>query len=195
VALKGATPTNGNGSAGSTQFASSNYNRKTGLVGDGSTKYLNSNRNNNADPQDSKHASIYVSQTGAAGGTYLGALPSSGLGRTGLEENTGPVLQTFANSINTVLLAGAKPPGFAGTSRSGASSVASRNGGVAFNGTVASTTPYNGNIFIFCRNLDGSPNRYNDPRLAFYSIGEALDLALLDTRISTLITSNALVIP
>ena len=42
--LKGALPTNGNGSAGSTQFTSGNYNRKTGL-GDASnaTKYLNSN--------------------------------------------------------------------------------------------------------------------------------------------------------
>jgi hypothetical protein len=35
-------------------FVDGDYNRKTGLVGDGSTKYLDSNRNNNADPQNSK---------------------------------------------------------------------------------------------------------------------------------------------
>jgi hypothetical protein len=190
VPLVGTAPTN-NGFVG----LGTDYVRKTGLIGDGTSKYLNSNRNNNADPQDSKHASIYVSQIGVATGTYLGALPTSGLGRTGLEETSGPVLNTYANSINTVLLAGATTPGFAGTSRSGASSVASRNGGVAFNGTVASTTPYNGNIFIFCRNLNGAPNRYNDPRLAFYSIGESLDLALLDARVTDLINAFAAAIP
>jgi hypothetical protein len=38
VPLKGTAPTNFN-------FVSGDYNRKTGLVGDGSTKYLDSNRN------------------------------------------------------------------------------------------------------------------------------------------------------
>jgi hypothetical protein len=47
VPLAGTAPTNFN-------FVSGDYNRKTGLVGDGSSKYLNSNRNNNADPQDSQ---------------------------------------------------------------------------------------------------------------------------------------------
>jgi hypothetical protein len=188
VPLVGPAPTN-------FSFVAGDYNRKTGLVGNGSTKYLNSNRNNNADPRDSKHASIYASQTGTATGTYLGALPTSGLGRTDLEEFVGPVLNTFANSINTALTAGATTLGFAGTSRSGASSIASRNGGVAFNGTVASTTPYNGNIFIFCRNLNGSPNRYSNARLSFYSIGESLNLALLDARVTTLMNGLAAAIP
>jgi hypothetical protein len=104
-------------------------------------------------------------------------------------------LNTFANSINTALPAGATALGFAGTSRSGASSIASRNGGVAFNGTVDSATPYNGNIFIFCRNLNGSPNRYSNARLSFYSIGESLNLALLNTRVTTLINAIAAAIP
>jgi hypothetical protein len=46
VPLVGTAPTNFN-------FVSGDYNRKTGLVGDKSTKYLDSNRNNNADPQNS----------------------------------------------------------------------------------------------------------------------------------------------
>ena len=45
VPLVGIAPTNFN-------FVAGDYNRKTGLVGDGSTKYLDSNRNNNADPQN-----------------------------------------------------------------------------------------------------------------------------------------------
>ena len=51
VPLVGTAPTNNN-------FASGDYNRKTGLVGNGSTKYLDSNRNNNADPQNSNHNAV-----------------------------------------------------------------------------------------------------------------------------------------
>ena len=50
VPLVGTAPAN-NGFIG----IGTDYVRKTGLVGDGSTKYLDSNRNNNADPQNSKH--------------------------------------------------------------------------------------------------------------------------------------------
>jgi hypothetical protein len=53
--LVGTAPTSFN-------FVDGDYNRKTGLVGDGSTKYLDSNRNNNADPQDSKHLFSYFTQ-------------------------------------------------------------------------------------------------------------------------------------
>jgi hypothetical protein len=49
VPLKGSAPTN-NG-----PFVSGDYDRKTGLAGNGTTKFLNSNRNNNADPQNSNH--------------------------------------------------------------------------------------------------------------------------------------------
>jgi hypothetical protein len=52
--LAGTAPTSFN-------FADGDYNRKTGLVGDGSTKYLDSNRNNNADPQNSKHLAVWIS--------------------------------------------------------------------------------------------------------------------------------------
>jgi hypothetical protein len=48
--LVGSAPTN-NGFIG----IGTDYVRKTGLVGNGSTKYLDSNRANNADPQNSNH--------------------------------------------------------------------------------------------------------------------------------------------
>jgi len=54
VPLVGTAPTNYN-------FVAGDYDRETGLVGDGSTKYLDSNRNNNADPQDNKHLAVYCS--------------------------------------------------------------------------------------------------------------------------------------
>ena len=54
IPLVGTVPTNFN-------FVSGDYNRETGLVGDGSTKYLDSNRANNADPQNSNHNTCWVS--------------------------------------------------------------------------------------------------------------------------------------
>jgi hypothetical protein len=52
VPLAGTAPTNFN-------FVDADYNRKTGLVGNGSNKYLNSNRAGNADPQNSFHHAVY----------------------------------------------------------------------------------------------------------------------------------------
>jgi hypothetical protein len=40
-------------------FVAGDYNRKTGLIADGSTKYLDSNRNNSTDSQNSKHIAAY----------------------------------------------------------------------------------------------------------------------------------------
>jgi len=68
VPLVGSAPTNNN-------FVSGDYDRETGLKGNGSTKYLDSNRNNNADPQDDNHNAIYIhtAQTAGTGGIYMGA--------------------------------------------------------------------------------------------------------------------------
>ena len=52
--LKGAAPTN-NG------FLDSDLDAGVGLKGDLSGKWLNSNRNNNADPQDDQHMAVFSS--------------------------------------------------------------------------------------------------------------------------------------
>jgi len=48
IPLVGAPPTNNN-------FIANDYNREIGLKGNGIDKYLNTNRQNNIDPQNSKH--------------------------------------------------------------------------------------------------------------------------------------------
>ena len=63
VPLKGTAPTNFN-------FVSGDYDRKIGLNGTGTNKYLSSNRANNADPQNSKHMATWKTSnqvTGQAG--------------------------------------------------------------------------------------------------------------------------------
>jgi hypothetical protein len=62
--------------------------------------------------------------------------------------------------------------------------------------TIATTNNFvsqqNANYTIFARLVAFN---YTDARLAFYSIGEALDLALLDARVTDLINAFAAAIP
>jgi len=182
VPLKGAAPTNFN-------FVSGDYNRNTGLVGNGSTKYLDSNRNNNEQLQDSSHLSVYtttfqtrnttrtvIGNVGSGGGSQLMTI---GLDRIYFRINwSAPGFLTDATT-NT---------GFWGGSRSVSASTTGRYGGTNYTLTDNSAVPSNSPNLLFARNPD-NPSNFSDARLAFYSIGESLDLALLDARVTTLINA------
>jgi hypothetical protein len=182
VPLVGTAPTNNN-------FVSGDYNRKTGLVGNGSNKSLNSNRNNNADPQNSKHVSVYVSQLGT--GALLGSGAGGGANGVVQLREAGLQYRGRNNESATEFIREARVLGLFGTSRSLSSSYVARN---AITTTVnnASVSPNNENIAIF--NISGL-NFFANARLAFYSIGESLDLALLDARVTDLINAFGAAIP
>jgi hypothetical protein len=85
--------------------------------------------------------------------------------------------------------------GFGGSSRN-----ASANYTIRFNSsnttvTATSLTPTSNNLFVFARSNNGAVGNYSNARLAFYSIGESLDLALLDARVTDLINAFAAAIP
>jgi len=179
VPLVGTAPTNVN-------FVSADYNRTTGLVGDGSTKYLNSNRNNNTDPQNSKHHSVYVSSLATAAGILNGAQVGGAAGQSGIAvtagvENTFRVNNAGAATYSQVL-------GFLGANRSNSTQINIRRNNTSVNDNRNSDTPANENIGIFGRTVNAN---ITNARLSFYSIGESLDLALLDARISTYMASLA----
>jgi hypothetical protein len=180
--LVGTAPTNFN-------FVSGDYNRKTGLVGDGSTKHLDSNRNNNADPQNSKHVSTYVSSASTVGSAYIGSggptLGSTFLGRG----NTALAIRLNSNAANPT--GSVSSTGFYGISRSVSTDVITRVNAASQTIALASASPLSEPLFIYKRESD----QQSDARLAFYSIGESLDLALLDTRVSTLISAIDAAIP
>jgi len=192
VPLVGAAPTNFN-------FVSGDYNRKTGLVGNGSTKLLRTNRNNNADPQNDKHISAYLTEAGSISGTNFQAYISGADSITGSElarSGSTPANLVFsANSALVALTGAAGVTGLYGTSRSLSTSFASRVGGVSATQSSNSNTPANLNIMLFRRSATTSPPGYSNARLAFYSIGESLDLALLDARVTDLINAFAAAIP
>ena len=190
VPLKGSAPTN-NG-----PFVAADYNRETGLVGNGTTKYLDSNRNNNADPQDSFHAAVYVSVAAAdvadTTAAYLGAggaSPGTTVMAWGRTLN-GVVTYRNRNSGSFTNINTASPTGLVAMNRSQASGYSTRFSGSDITRVQSSQTPFNGNNLVFARN-DGSlvPGLFCDARMAFYSIGESLNLALLDSRVTTLITA------
>jgi len=192
VPLVGTAPTNFN-------FVSGNYNRKTGLVGDGSTKYLNSNRNNNADPQNNKHVSIYISAAPASGNNTHLSGGRSGNGDTILRFNKTDNLFLFHNnSPNSFSISDTGLTGFVGSSRSDSANYSYRH--PAGSGTVpdASEAPRDVRTLIFARSTTAfstAVEALSLGRFAFYSIGESLDLALLDARVTQLITDYANAIP
>jgi hypothetical protein len=177
VPLVGAAPTNNS-------FVAGDYNRKTGLIGDATNKDLITNRNNNSDPQNSKHISVYVTKTyGVTNRVYMGGTGISGTSQLFISDserithrlntNSGPTLSTnFAGLI--------------GTSRSNSTQVVSRGNRTSTTSSSTSQTPLNQVLRIFA---NGVGQNNSAGRIAFYSVGEAMDLAALDTRVTTLMNA------
>lgn len=170
VPLVGAAPTNIN-------FVSGDYNRVTGLIGDGSTKYLNSNRNNNADPQDNQHLAVWVKTIETVSSNLING-GNNVSGASGLSE-------TGTRSRNGTPLSYAKATGFRGVSRSLSTAYNVRISGSTTAKTQTSQTPANSPITVF----SWLGSSYTNARMSFYSIGESLDLALLDARLATYMSS------
>lgn len=191
--LVGTAPTNNN-------FVSGDYNRKTGLVGNRSTKFINTNRANNADPQDSNHNAVYVSAVGTNDATANVLIGSAGVptvsGVNAILHNTPAGVfsrnrNSSGGSFNPIQIPTA---GFFGTRRSSSSSHSMRASASSVNITDVSQAPDSNNVVIFRRNDSSSPG-YSDARIAFYSVGESLTLTTLESRITTLYTAIGAAIP
>jgi hypothetical protein len=190
VPLVGTAPTN-NG-----PFLAADYDRKTGLVGDGSSKYLDSNRNNNVDPQNSKHLAVYVSSRGAADPQHLlaaGWYGTAGNASVFYSGSFGGRVNVIADPGGSIVTGISSTPTFVAAIRTASNAQTVRTGGTEASNSFSSTTPANENVLVFAG--PAVQRLYSTARIAFYSIGEALDLALLDTRVSTLISDLGAAIP
>jgi hypothetical protein len=189
VPLVGTAPTN-NGFIG----IGTDYVRKTGLVGNGGTKYLNSNRAANADPQNSIHLACFKTNT-----LLTGALVGSITAPFDLLDNESGTLRAFSRNNNpptgiaAISMTGVT--GFMGWSRGSVSQVTIRGSSRSLTGSSTSNTPSSVSLHVFSRSNNGAPQALSTARLAFYSIGEAIDLALLDARVTDLINAFAVTIP
>ena len=183
IPLAGTAPTN-------TNFVSGDYNRKTGLVGDGSTKELKTGVLGASIPTDDFSLSIYVSVAGPSIRAQIDA-GRSATGSSNIVSGGGSC--TFRNRNSSPTTISSDPLGFVGSSRSTSSGYDYRlNKATSFSST-ASQTPSNTEFTVF--NFTTPTYSYSNARLAFYSIGEALDLAKLDARITDLITAFGVAIP
>ncbi len=196
VPLVGTAPTNFN-------FVAGDYNRKTGLVGNGSTKYLDSNRPENADPADSYHLSTFVTGVdprfpAAVNSTHIGVI-------NGLGNGTAISIQADSNTYGwsrsgflTFINARPTNSSLFGIRRTPINT-SIRIAGVQYARTADSirphVTPSSLPYYVFAMNNNLTPTSYCQARLSFYSIGESLNLALLDARVTTLINAIAAAIP
>lgn len=183
VPLVGTGPTNFN-------FVSADYNRETGLKGNGSTKYLNSNRAENSDPLNNVHLSFNLTQhIGGGGRVIMGALDNtlSPLRFTQISDNY--VLRARSNIGYSV--SSLSTPTFAGISRNNSANFQTRIFSSNATTNAASLSHSSFDYFIFARNNTGTVSLPIAHRLSFYSIGEDIDLTALNTRVSTLMTDLA----
>ena len=171
-------------------FVAGDYNRRLGLVGDGITKCLDTNRANNADAQNSKHLCVYATSVSNSIQAFAGA-------RTPVVDSTGQISVTAAaNSpsagrCNTetaqngasLPIAGAT---LFGVSRQSSTAFTYRVAGINNISTAVSQTPTAVSIGIFARKTGTSFDTFSSSRLAFYSSGQWLDLAVLEARIAAL---------
>jgi hypothetical protein len=185
IALVGTNPTNNN-------FVSGDYDRANGLTGNGSTKYIDTNRNNNADPQDDNHNALYFTKpdTGSSAATGYMVGTSAANNNAGSNQITTSVLRNRNSASDAPSILGIngmnRRIGLYGMSRDNGSTYNAIAGGIAtVSVSRASQTPYNGNVAVFNRNLSGSSA--TDARVAFYSIGEATDLVLLSNNATRLV--------
>ena len=181
IPLKGVAPTSFN-------FVAGDYNRKTGLVGNGVSNYINANIKDNEQgiALNNMHLSVYKTETGSTVGVrYLIGADNSEMYTNGANLIT----QSRANAVTS---GAATDNNFIGWSRSTSTGYDYRVNSVTTAQVLASNSVANANIGVFART---TPAIYSTHRLAFYSIGESLDLALLDARVSTLMTAIGAAIP
>lgn len=164
-------------------FVTGDYNRRLGLPGNVSTKYLNINRTASEDPQNNNHLAIRGSSFPSAFSYYAGT------------ENihfgwNASAIFSRNNSTGTGSGTAVSGGNFIGTTRSSGSAFTTRSAGVSTTANIVSTTPSTRQLFVFGANLPAGLSGPTGARLSFYSSGRALDLAILDARITAL--SNAI---
>jgi hypothetical protein len=172
-------------------FVEGDYSRTAGLTGDG-TSYIDSGRANDDDPVNDNHNAAYVTAANTLGaGSYIGASLGLQGGANNLSSDPANTrIFTRNRSDAAELFVGKQSAvGLLGVSRPGAANYIARIEGSDTTINAASIGASPDNLFVFARNVGGSPNQTTDATIAFYSIGTSLDLAKLDSHVSAYVTA------
>lgn len=190
VPLVGAAPTNYN-------FVAGNYNRKTGLKSSVfSSKYLSSNYIPSADMLNNMHLAVRSTELSDIAGKHSQPMIGAGSNtRIVADMATGAATYIFSandNNSSQVNLA-TYSPGLYGWSRNNSSNYirkAPNSSNITITGASTAVNQSIVNVFT----TSAGATKFG-ARLSFYSIGESLDLALLDARVTTLMSAFAAAIP
>jgi hypothetical protein len=190
VPLVGPAPTNVGG-----LFVAGDYNQLTGLSQNTSaSKWLDSNYSNTADArQNNNHQAVWATQ-GEFGVFFLGNNFNSGGGDNAL--STGSTNIPASRNMHSTAEAGFAFPStlqnnvMFGSSRAASGSYTVRLNSTNYTISRASATPSSGSLGVFRLSQTASFGGTN-LRIAFYSAGNSLSLALLDARLTTYMTAIA----
>lgn len=189
VPLVGTAPTNNN-------FVSGDYNRETGLLGDGATKYINANRNHNLDSQNSHHAAVWATSISTTAQRNLYGAANTANNGSGIQIYTNTSYRLRSRSTNFVQsVSNVTNTGLQAINRSSSASYTFRSNLTDYTINTVSSAPVSTASGIFANISTSTPSSYTASRVSFYSIGSSTNLALLDTRVSTLMTAIAAAIP
>jgi hypothetical protein len=183
--LVGPAPTNYN-------FTSGDYNPATGLKGNGSTKRLGVGRTGNADPQDNSHCSVFLTEQfpNPSSSVYIGSRDASGAaGSTQIIDYTAgnnDVVRFISRGVSVDRSGLTDRLGFIGISRSTSASFQNRAIGVTATNAAVSSTPSTADYQVFSR---VGFSLFTNNRFGWYSVGEAVNLELLDNRLSAYMTA------
>ena len=192
--LAGTAPTN-NG-----PFVAGDYDRRNGL-GDSSNsnKYLASNYSLASSNSLNTHGSIWLASTPTNSAELFGARETT-IGNA--------LLGVYRYTSNSAVFYGCWSTGnqtgssisnnsLIGVARNNATNFDTQSGSTSASIplALAASLPATLSPFLFSRNNLGSPLTYSTARIAFYSFGEYLNLSLLNTRVTDLITAIGAAIP
>ena len=179
VPLAGDAPTNFN-------FVSDDYDRVTGLKGDGSTKYLDTNRGNTADPQDNVHHSLFVGAPWSSLGSRI--LMGAGFSNNAsmIRRHDSGEMRLYSRNSENYDQAPDFAEGFVSVSRSASSNFEVRIFGETGIRDASSGPPPETNVNVFRSEI--ASGQYFEGIISFYSIGEAIYPDALDARVTTLMT-------
>ena len=185
VPLVGPAPT-------SINFVSADYDRKTGIKGDGVSKSLNTNRPSNSEARSNQHLAAFVSSAATnLFSYYLGVVTGgySGIFRS----STGSLGGYIRNSSNTGVYPGINTSitGFIGATRGDSSGMTIRaQGSDTFFTIGVGTSATSDPTAVFARNYSTGADKFSSARLGFYSIGSHIpSLGLLEARIAAYINA------
>lgn len=192
VPLKGVAPTNFN-------FVSGDYlrgGRTPGLRGDGTSKYLWTNRKDTFFNTNNVHCSVFITDVGTVSSTgqYFGA---SNLSLALLYINT---LKIAARAFFSASLSAAdlRATGLIALSRVHQQAYLARGSRQYERITGASGGAQNLTLAVLARNGNGGEGQIDirsNGRCAFYSMGAGVDLMLLERRVTNLIAGISAALP